>query len=90
MPLLAVFLTLQAMDAITTAIGLMLGGVELNPFVRWWLQFGTLPGLVAVKGIALILALTAIRCKRARVVGWINIFFAALVMWNLAQIARAV
>jgi len=78
---------LQILDGLTTWIGLRLGLNEASPFVRLLMQLGPVAGLVLAKTVALVLCFICFSLGRARLVGWINYFFSALVLWNLALIA---
>lgn len=83
------FILLQVLDFLTTLVGLQMGGGELNPFVRWMIQFDAVIGLAAVKTLGLAMAGFCVWQKRLRVIGWVNYYFAALVVWNLLNILRA-
>jgi len=89
-PSLAVFFSLQALDVLTTMIGLRLGASEGSLFVGRLISLGPLPGLLLAKLFAVLLAMAAIRFKRQRVIVFLNYWFAAVVTWNLVTILRAV
>lgn len=79
------FAYLQALDLLST-VAFMLNGVgEANPMVRWTMIVSPNPlgGLVAVKVVALGLALWCLKMGKDRLLFKINLFFAALVAWNL-------
>lgn len=86
---LEVFLFLQLLDFMTTLIGMRMGGSELSPFVRWMMSFDVVLGLAMVKMIGFALGGYCVMTKRFRVIGWVNIFFAALIVWNLHNILGA-
>jgi hypothetical protein len=86
---LEVFLFLQLLDFMTTLIGMRMGGSELSPFVRWMMSFDVVFGLAMVKMIGFALGGYCVLTKRLRVIGWVNIFFAGLVVWNLHNILGA-
>jgi len=84
------FFLLQMIDFITTLVGLQMGGSELNPFVRYLMELDTVMGLTAVKLLGFAMAGYCVWRKKLRVIGWVNYYFAALVVWNLVNILRAV
>jgi len=76
---------LQILDLVTTLLFLAHGVQEANPFVRWSMHVShdNLGGLLVVKFIACLIALTAVQSGRTFVVARMNRFFAFLVLWNL-------
>jgi hypothetical protein len=87
------FVYLQLLDLLTTVAFLLQGIQEGNPLVRWILRASPNPlgGLLGVKILALILGLYCWRLGKQRLLGRINLLFAALVAWNLlALIAGSV
>lgn len=84
-----VFLLLQLLDFMTTLIGMRLGGAEMSPFVRWMMSFDMVLGLSMVKLLGIAMGGFCLATRRFRVIGWVNIFFAALVVWNLQNILGA-
>ena len=83
---MSVFFALQALDVLTTLIGLHLGAKEASLFVGQLLQIGPTAGLLISKCFAVILAAAALAFKRPRVVVFLNYWFAALIAWNLITI----
>ena len=83
---LQLFLGLQVLDVFTTWLGLRLGLYEASPFIQVLMRMGPMAGLLASKAVALSLGGLCIWCQRLRVILWINCWFAALVIWNLALI----
>lgn len=83
---MAVFFALQALDVLTTLIGLHMGAKEASLFVGRMLALGPVPGLFISKCFAIILAAAALAFKRPRVVVFLNYWFAALISWNLITI----
>ncbi len=79
------FVYLQVLDLLTTVAFLLNGIQEGNPLVRWALRASPHPlgGLVGVKILALLLGLYCWRYGKQRLLGRINMMFAALVAWNL-------
>ena len=88
-PSFGVFLSLQALDVLTTLIGLRTGAAEASTFVSRTMQWGPVTGLAISKVLALILLAIALRFRRQRVVVVLNYWFAAVVTWNLLVIALA-
>ena len=86
MTIIVVFTYLQALDVLTTLLGLRLGLGEGSPFVRLLLQTGTVDGLLLSKAIAGLACAVCIFTNRRRVLLWANYWYAALVAWNLMVI----
>jgi len=82
-PSLTVFFALQALDVLTTLLGLRAGAHEGSLFISQLMQIGALPALLLVKGVASALVLAAFAFKRSRVIVFLNFWFAAVVTWNL-------
>ena len=82
------FTYLQLLDVLTTVAFLMYGVKEANPVVRMAMRLGSSPlwGLLALKGFAMVLALLCLRGGRLGLLVGVNIFFAALVAWNLVAL----
>lgn len=91
MKLLAQFVYLQALDTLTTLAFLSRGVEEANPVVRLVMSWvpSRLGSLLCVKLLAVILAVYCWREGRQRLLGRMNVFFAALVAWNLAALVIA-
>lgn len=85
-PSMAVFFSLQALDVLTTLIGLRLGAGEASFFVGRLMRLGPFEALLISKTFAVLLAMAALRFKRPRVIVFLNYWFAALITWNLATI----
>jgi hypothetical protein len=85
-PCVAVFVALQALDVLTTMIGLRMGAREGSMFIARILLFGPLTGLLISKVLAVSLVAIAFRAKRSRIVVFLNLWFAALITWNLVMI----
>ena len=91
MTYIEVFVLLQVLDFMTTLIGIRMGGAELSPFISWLMQLTTpVIGLTAVKLLGFTLAGVALWARRDRIVRWVNYVFAAVVLWNVFNILRAV
>lgn len=83
--ILVQFLYLQVLDVLTTLAFLLNGVKEANPLVRIALEASPSPwiGLVALKVVAAILAIYCVRRSHLRLLARVNLFFAALIAWNL-------
>ena len=84
-PLIVQFAYLQGLDMLTTLAFLLAGVQEANPLVRAAIAVTGAPlvGLVAVKGAALVMGAACWRSGRVLLLKKANLFFAALVAWNL-------
>ena len=82
---------LQVLDLLTTVAFLLHGVQEGNPIVRWILERAPSPigGLVAVKIFAVLLGLYCWRANRRGLLLTVNVFFAAVVAWNLVALIVA-
>ncbi|MGE5646231.1 MAG: DUF5658 family protein [Acidobacteriota bacterium] len=84
-----IFAYLQLLDFATTLVGFRFGAQEASPFIRLLMQAGPVAGLVASKLGAFAIAGACMWSGRARVIEWINYWYAALVIWNLRIILSA-
>lgn len=91
MKLLVEFTYLQMLDVLTTVAFLMQGVAEANPIVIWAMDTGPSPvaGLVMLKVAAFGLALVCFAQARHKLLQRVNVFFAALVAWNLLALIMA-
>ena len=78
-----VFIYLQLLDFMTTLVGFELGLSEASPFVRWLMSAGPEVGVLASKGVAILLGGVCIWMGKTQLIRWINYWFAGLVVWNL-------
>ena len=85
-PSIGLFLVLQALDVITTLIGLRVGASEGSLYIGRLMQVTPLGGLLASKVMALALACAAYVFRRQRLLVFVNFWFAAVVTWNLVAI----
>jgi hypothetical protein len=60
------------------------GFAESSPFIRWLMQSNMTAGLAESKLVAVALAVICIMADRGYLVRWINRWYAALIVWNLA------
>lgn len=80
---LQLFLYLQLLDLITTLLGFRMGLSEASPFIHFLMQFGILGGLLGSKMVGVVIGAFCVWRRRFRVIGLINYWYAALVIWNL-------
>jgi hypothetical protein len=85
----AVFLALQALDVVTTVLGLRMGAHEASIFIARIMHFGTLSALLMSKAISIILVTGVVAFGRKRLLHRLNIWYAVLVTWNLFVIYLA-
>jgi len=83
---LQVFLYLQVLDALTTWLGFRVGLSEASPFIHLLMHVGPLAGLLGSKIVAFVLGGYCVWRKSFSVIKWINYWYAALVVWNMALI----
>jgi hypothetical protein len=88
MPVVQIFLYLQLLDFITTLLGFRLGAAEASPFIRALMHMGPGLGVALSKIGALGLGAFCVWRKKAYVIGWINYWYAGLVVWNLCIIMK--
>ncbi|MEQ1885390.1 MAG: DUF5658 family protein [Bryobacteraceae bacterium] len=84
------FFYLQVLDTLTTWLGFKAGLGEASPFVQFLMQMGPMAGVLASKAVALLLGAYCVWRGRFQVIHWINYWYAALVIWNLALILSRV
>jgi len=87
--LLIQFVCLQLLDVLTTLVFLNFGVAEGNPVVRLFLgasRHNPAAVLLVLKAMAFAFAFFAWRSGRRRLLGCINMLFAACVAWNIAAI----
>jgi hypothetical protein len=87
----AAFSYLQVLDILTTLAFLVNGVQEGNPLVRFAIERTANPvlGLVAVKVAAVMMGLYCWLSHRHQLLGRINVFFGAIVAWNLVAMIVA-
>jgi hypothetical protein len=90
MPTIQIFVYLQLLDFLTTAAGFKVGAYEVSPFIVKLIHSSSpLLGLAASKAIGLIIGGLCIGLNKIRLIGWINYWYAGLVVWNLCVILVA-
>jgi hypothetical protein len=90
MPAIHIFVYLQLLDFLTTLVGFRFGASEVSPFIAKLIH-ATSPavGVAASKVVGLGIGGLCVAMNRARLVGWINYWYAALIVWNLSVILTA-
>jgi Domain of unknown function (DUF5658) len=86
--LIEIFLYLQVLDILTTLLGFSLGITEASPFIQLMIRWGPLQGLLLSKILAACLAAACLAIRKRNLIRWINYWYAALVIWNLAVVLR--
>jgi hypothetical protein len=90
MTAILIFVYLQLLDFLTTLVGFKVGAGEASPFIAQLIHASSpAMGVAASKLVGLGLGALCIVTNRARLVTWINYWYAALVLWNLAVILVA-
>jgi hypothetical protein len=84
------FAFLQGADFATTLLVIKLGGGEQNMFVAGLMALYPVRGLALAKVIVLAIACAAVALRKRRILTWANVFYSAVVIWNLSVIARLV
>lgn len=87
-PSLILYSYFQLLDLLTTIVFIVRGVSEANPVVRFVLSNAPTPliGLVMIKVVAVALGIYCWRVGRQKLLGRMNIFFAALISWNLVAL----
>ena len=78
-PSMTVFFALQALDVLTTLLGLRMGAREASVFVGRMLVLGPVAGLLISKCFAVILVSAALAFHRHRLIVFLNLMFAVLI-----------
>lgn len=84
--LLIQFVYLQFLDILTTLAFLSHGGREMNPLLVASLQAHPILSLLVVKALAVALACYCFTRRKERLLGRANLFYAALIVWNVVAI----
>jgi hypothetical protein len=85
---LAQFVYLQLLDLLTTLVFLAHRVEESNPLVKLLMRFAGSPvgGLVVIKLLAVGIGLYCWRLSREKLLWGINLFYSAVVVWNLVAL----
>lgn len=86
---LQIFLYLQVLDFLTTMVGFKLGLSEASPFINKMMHMGPAFGVIFSKLVAVGLAGLCVLFNRRFIIGWINYWYAALIVWNLGMLLLA-
>jgi hypothetical protein len=90
MPAIHIFIYLQLLDFLTTMVGFKLGASEASPFITKLIHVSTPAlGVAAWKVVGLGIGGLCIAMNRVRLVGWINYWYAGVIVWNLCVILTA-
>ena len=90
MPAIYIFVYLQLLDFLTTLAGFRVGASEVSPFIAKLIHISSPAiGVAASKVIGLAVGGLCIATNRRRLVGWINYWYASLIVWNLCVIVTA-
>ena len=90
MAAIPIFLYLQLLDFLTTLVGFKVGAHEASPFIVKLIHVSSpAVGVAASKLVGLGIGVLCIALNRARIVGWINYWYAGIVIWNLSVILTA-
>ena len=90
MPVVHIFVYLQLLDFLTTMAGFRAGAHEASPFIAKLIHTSSpVLGLAASKIIGLGIGCLCLALNKVKLVGWINYWYAALIVWNLCIIIVA-
>ena len=90
MPAIYIFVYLQLLDFLTTVAGFRLGASEASPFIAKLIHASsTMMGVATSKVLGLAMGGVCVATNKLRIVGWINYWYAALIVWNLCVIVIA-
>jgi hypothetical protein len=83
------FIYFQALDLVTTLLGLKLGASEASPFIRVLMHAGPFTGIFLSKLVALGLGGACLYLKKHHLLRRVSYWYAGLVLWNLLVILAA-
>jgi hypothetical protein len=87
MSVIDIFVYLQLLDFLTTMAGFSIGASEASPFIAKLIHASSpVWGLAASKAIGLAMGGFCVATGKIRLIGWINYWYATLVVWNLSVI----
>jgi hypothetical protein len=90
MPAIQIFVYLQLLDFLTTLVGFRLGASEASPFIVKLIHVSSPAVGVAVSKVAALgIGGLCMAMNRARLVTWINYWYAGLIVWNLCVLLSA-
>jgi hypothetical protein len=86
-----IFAYLQLLDFITTLVGFRVGAGEASPFISKLMHISSpVMGVAASKLLAITIGGICLYSGRRRLLGWVNYWYAGLVVWNLVIILIAI
>jgi Domain of unknown function (DUF5658) len=84
MPVIHIFIYLQLLDFLTTMVGFKVGASEASPFIAKLIHASSPAiGVAASKVVGLGIGALCLFLNRARLVGWINYWYAGVIVWNM-------
>jgi hypothetical protein len=90
MPVIHIFLYLQLLDFLTTLVGFRLGASEASPFIAKLIHASSPAiGVAASKVVGIGIGGLCVFLNRARLVNWINYWYAGVIVWNMLIILAA-
>jgi hypothetical protein len=90
MPAIQIFVYLQLLDFLTTLVGFKIGASEASPFIAKLIHVSSPAlGVGVSKVVGLGIGGLCMAMNRARLVTWINYWYAGLIVWNLGVILTA-
>ena len=89
MSIIYIFIYLQLLDLLTTIVGFKMGAAEASPFIRTLMHLGPAFGVAVSKVLALALGGLCVYTRRERIIRWITIWYAGLIVWNLIVMLAA-
>ncbi|MDP9055378.1 MAG: DUF5658 family protein [Acidobacteriota bacterium] len=79
-----VFVYLQLLDFLTTLVGFRLGASEASPFIAKLIHVSSPAlGVAVSKIVGLGIGGICVAAGRTKLIGWINYWYAGLIVWNL-------
>ncbi len=82
------FLALQALDVLTTIMGLRAGASEGSAFISRLMMLGPVQGLLISKALSIVLVSSVVAFGKGRLMRILNPWYAIVVTWNLIIIFR--
>ena len=79
-----IFVYLQLLDFLTTLVGFRLGASEASPFIAKLIHVSSPAiGVAVSKIVGLGIGGVCVAADRIKLIGWINYWYAGLIVWNL-------
>lgn len=86
--MIPLFIYLNALDFLTTLVGLKHGYSEASPFIAMFIHVNPILGLVIAKLCAAVIAAVGYYFKKPMVIVVLNYWLAGLIVWNLVEFLR--